>query len=394
MQPLLNTDFQVLAYIFAIPAVAFWLESKYDLFKKINPCILAIFVSMFLSNIGVIPTSHAVYDQVYALAVPLAIPMLLFGVNIKEWAKLARPAVISFAIACIGVTLTVFVTGLFMNVGPEGWKIGGMLIGTYTGGSMNLAGVGTALNASPTTYVVTNAADLVLFSVYIGALFFFPPLLKKYYKTTIIDTVVDDSGAPESFWKPAQINLYNLSWLFALPMIVVAVSKGLANLTPGSMRSAIFIILLTTISLVLAQLKPVQQIRGNNELGNYLLHMFFAAIGAEAYIPTIVQAGPAIAIWVAVVIVVAALFHFIVARLFNIDLETIIITSNAAIGGPTTAVAMAIAMKWKPMVVTGLITGLMGYAIGNYLGITIAHLLRAFRPDYFIGLLQQLAGAF
>lgn len=390
MEALLNTNFQVLAYLFAIPAVTFWLESKYDLFKKINPCILCIFISMFLSNVGVIPIDHPVYSQIYSLAVPLAIPMLLFSVNIKEWASLAKTAILSFVIGCIGVTIVVLVTGMFMDVGPEGWKIGGMLIGTYTGGSMNLAGVGTALNASPTTYVVTNAADLVLFSVYIGGLFFLPPILKKYYRTSVIDKGYDEAAVSESHWSSSEINLYSLSWLFALPMIIVAVSKGISGLVAESISGAVFIISVTTISLILAQFKPVQQIKGNDELGNYLLHMFFAAIGAGAYIPTIIKAGPAIAVWVGVVIIGAALFHFIVGRLFNIDLETIIITSNAAIGGPTTAVAMAIAMKWKPMIVTGLVTGLMGYAVGNYLGITIAHILKALRPEYFIGFLNLL----
>lgn len=383
-EALLSSNLMVLAYIFLIPAVAFWLEKKYELFEKLNPCIFVIFVSMFLANIGIIPIENPVYTQISDLAVPLAIPMLLFSVNLKEWGKLAKSAILSFIIASVGVALVVLITGLTMDVGPEGWKVGGMLIGTYTGGSMNLAAIGTALNASSETYVVTNAADLVLFSLFIGGLFFLPPLLKDHYKTSIIGKETEEGEVEENFWDASSIDLYSISWLIAVPMVIVALSDYIAGFFPEGVTGAIFILSITTISLILAQFKKIQQnISGNDELGNYLLHMFFAAIGAQAYIPTILEAGPTIAIWVTIVILGAALFHFVFGKLFGIDLETIIITSNAAIGGPTTAVAMAISMKWKPMIVTGLITGLIGYSVGNYLGISIGHLLRTFRPEYF-----------
>ena len=167
-------------------------------------------------------------------------------------------------------------------------------------------------------------------------------------------------------------------------MVIVAVSDFVSGFFPEGVTGAVFILSITTISLLLAQWKKLQEnIGGNDELGNYLLHMFFASIGATAYIPTIIEAGPIIAIWVTIVLLGAALFHFVLGKIFGVDLETLIITSNAAIGGPTTAVAMAISMKWKPMIVTGLITGLIGYSVGNYLGITIGHLLRILRPEYF-----------
>lgn len=82
---------------------------------------------MFLSNIGILTTDHPVYGQIFDLAVPLAIP-LLFSLDLKEWGKLAKSAILSFLIAVVGVSLIVLITGLTMDVGPEGWKVGGMFI--------------------------------------------------------------------------------------------------------------------------------------------------------------------------------------------------------------------------------------------------------------------------
>ena len=40
--------------------------------------------------------------------------------------------------------------------------------------------------------------------------------------------------------------------------------------------------------------------------------------------------------------------------------------------------AMAIARQWPALILPGMAVGLLGYAVGNYLGFGIAYLARAF----------------
>jgi len=58
-------------------------------------------------------------------------------------------------------------------------------------------------------------------------------------------------------------------------------------------------------------------------------------------------------------------------KMLKYDLEEILIVSNANIGGPTTAAAMAIAKGWKDLIGPVLVVGTIGYIIGNYIGTTL-----------------------
>lgn len=68
-------------------------------------------------------------------------------------------------------------------------------------------------------------------------------------------------------------------------------------------------------------------------------------------------------------------FHFSFRQILNFNLEEIILSSNANIGGPTTATAMAISKGWFELVGPIMLVGIFGYAIGTYFGVLIGNLL-------------------
>jgi uncharacterized membrane protein len=61
--------------------------------------------------------------------------------------------------------------------------------------------------------------------------------------------------------------------------------------------------------------------------------------------------------------------------LVRFDLPVVSVASQAAIGGPGSALALSMAMKWNRLVTPGIIVGIFGYALGNYLGFACASLL-------------------
>ena len=64
------------------------------------------------------------------------------------------------------------------------------------------------------------------------------------------------------------------------------------------------------------------------------------------------------------------------AKLFKLDLATAMVASQASVGGPSTAVALAAARGWRRLVLPGMAVGLLGYAVGNYAGLGIAALVK------------------
>jgi len=68
----------------------------------------------------------------------------------------------------------------------------------------------------------------------------------------------------------------------------------------------------------------------------------------------------------------------IFSKIFKIDTDTMIVTSTALICSPPFVPVVAGALKNREIVVSGLTVGIVGYAIGNYLGFVVAQILSNF----------------
>ena len=85
-------------------------------------------------------------DMLISVIVPLSFPLLLFSLNIRRWLRFAKEGFISMILALVSVVAIVS-SGyfIFKNVVPDSWKVAGMLVGVYTGGTPNLVSLKVAL---------------------------------------------------------------------------------------------------------------------------------------------------------------------------------------------------------------------------------------------------------
>ena len=116
---------------------------------------------------------------------------------------------------------------------------------------------------------------------------------------------------------------------------------------------------------------------GAQELGTWLIYLFYFAIGVPASIPLILRNAPLLLVFCLIVVAVNMLFCFVGGKMLHYSLEDVIIASNANIGGPTTAAGMAISQGWYKLVGPAMLVGTLGYVIGTYLGIIVGSLLGA-----------------
>ena len=121
----------------------------------------------------------------------------------------------------------------------------------------------------------------------------------------------------------------------------------------------------------------MQMLAGGALLGNYLLLLFLAGNGAQSVLANIFRVGPAVFWFAAITITVHGIGIFGVGRLFGIDAGTLAVASQANVGGPASAVALAGARGYTDRVLPGVAVGLLGYAVGNYSGFLVANLARA-----------------
>jgi uncharacterized membrane protein len=392
MATLFNDNIVIVGFLLSLPGLAFYLSKHYKWARVISAPGLCYLFGIMLSNLHITPPESPVYDIISTYTVYLALPMILLSVNIKSWVRIAKTSLISFGCACFFIFIISIITGLFFAVkvdGTHGWKVVGMLVGTYSGGSMNLAAVGKGLNTPGDLFVAVNAADIVLYSIFLPMQLLLIPFLSRWgfkdfnvikYEESNIDSSSDllhKKIKEEGYWHKKSWNLYDFVYIFSISAFIMAISFLISHLFNfGIWTGTVNILLLTTFGLIAANFDKVKSLVGNEEISMYLLHIFFVAIGATAFMPTILKQSPVLIIWIAIAIYFSAFLHYLVAgKILKIDHQTIQVTAQAAVGGPSTALALAISANWPSLTITAVIAGLIGYGVGNYLGFAAAFIV-------------------
>ena len=379
------------AILAAIATLAIYLEQKTRIGSKITGCVMALIGAMILSNTGIIPLEAAAYDFVWDYVIPLSIPMLLFNADIRKIGRESGRLLIIYLISGIGTIAGGIVAynllkGAFADLGV----VLPMMIGTYTGGSVNLAAMADVYNVSGDLVSSSVVADNLLMALYFFALIAAAgsKFFLKRYRHPLIDELQEksgeDSGAGAStFWKAKEVSLKDIALCIALSLVIVAVSVKISGVLGELIPTTNFALtlvngllgnqylIITTLTMLVATAFPRQvgSIPGAQEIGTYLIHIFFAVIGVPASIYLIVTKAPLLLLFCALIVLTNMIFSFVFGRLFRFNLEEIIIASNANVGGPTTAAAMAIAKGWNALIVPAILVGTLGYVLGNYYGI-------------------------
>ena len=68
--------------------------------------------------------------------------------------------------------------------------------------------------------------------------------------------------------------------------------------------------------------------------------------------------------------------HILIAKIFKIDADTVLVSGAALICSPPFVPVVAGALKNRDIILTGMVVGIAGYAVGNYLGIAVAYILK------------------
>ncbi|WP_339226966.1 DUF819 family protein [Oceanobacillus sp. FSL K6-2867] len=376
-------------------AVSIYLEQQYKWASKLSGAIIALIGAMLLANFNVIPTESPVYDTVWSYVVPLSIPLLLFRSNIfKIWNESGR-LLIMFLLSSIG-TVAGAIVGFFLlkDIIPGLNKIAGMMTGSYIGGGVNFAALSGRFDVPGETVSATVVADNMLMALYFLVLILIPSLsfFRNRFKTPYMDELqkgADKEENPaETYWKRKDMSLKDIALAVGTAFVIVAVSFKLAEILAGIIPSGENVnfvwnvlngilgdpyLMLTTITMLLVTFIPryFENINGAQEIGTYLIYIFFVVIGVPASLPLILQHAPLILVFVTIMVFINMLLSFTFGKLFKFSLEEVILTSNANIGGPTTAAAMAISKGWTKLVGPILLVGTLGYIIGNYAGVAI-----------------------
>ncbi|RLK62965.1 DUF819 domain-containing protein [Atopobacter sp. AH10] len=396
------TDTWTLWAILAVSAsAAIILEQKYEWASRITGCILALLFMLVLANLRIIPTESPVYDTVWSYVVPLAVPMLLLSADFKNLKRDAGRLLIIFLMSSVGTLIGGFLAYYALkNFIPQLNTIVPMFVGTYIGGSVNFVALSTVFHVSGQTTSAALVADNLLGAVFFSTIIALPTLgfIRRHYSHPYIDTLEkmteEEKNAHKTqaakYWSAKEISLKDIALTVSIAFVIVAISSFVSGIfektftgkDPLSQLIANLLgnkyLMITTFTWLAATFSPIKlsSIRGSQEIGTFLIYLFFAVIGAPASISLILKESPLLLVFAAIIVGTNLIVSLLLGKLFNFSIEEILIASNANVGGPTTAAAMAVSKGWNELIVPALLVGTFGYVIGNYLGIIVGTALQ------------------
>ena len=380
--PFVADPLYIAAVLCLLVAFAEWL-SRRKFFSYLGSALIVILAAAILSNTGLLPSSRnapALYDGVFNYIAPIAIFFLLLDVKLKDLRQAGLPMLLLFALGVFG-TMAGAIVGYYLvapqNHGvPKAFAVAGMYTGTYTGGSVNLNAVALqfGVGKSGTLFAAINAVDNIITTIWIVATLILPRLLQRIWPRQIAARGIA-AAAPVELEIPERTSVFDFSVLLALGIGSLFLSQLLSQFLPAIP----YVLTLTTVALLLAQMPVVQRLGGAKVLGYFTVLVFLAVVGAYCDLGALIANGAVAGIllgWVTLIVLVHGLILFVIGGLLKQDWAIISVASNANIGGATSAGVLATAIGRGDLRLPGILAGSLGNAVGTYAGVFVALYLR------------------
>ncbi len=370
------------------PAGVLWLCRKVKWIGKIGPILMLYFIGAIIANIGVLPQGEVtlkVQNMLSNAMVPLAIPLMLFSFTFRK--SETRDQLIAMITGLIAVIVAV-VAGypIFGPHIPNGPQVAGMYTACLTGGTVNMAAVSKMLDVDGQQYALLNTYDMMVsftYLVFIMAIGI--RLARKWLPVKTLDhydeKAVLEAGEEKNPYKGLFTKrglshaLRQLGVAIVVIGLAAGIAVGLSKLIPGTFMM-FFILAITTISIAVSFWKPIHKLEYGYDMGMYFIYIFSIVVASMADVRALDFTG---ALWIVGFLffmeVISLSLQLLSAKFFKVDADTAVIASVTYINSPPFVPMIAASMRNSRVLMPGLSIGIIGYAVGNYLGVLICGLL-------------------
>ena len=383
----------VIALYILVPVIIIECFKRWTWMQKIGTVVAAYAVGIIFALTGFVhfelETAAAItfgklQSTIMSVAVPLAIPLMLFNCDFKLWTK-ALPKTIWSLVGGLVAVIVAVISGYFIfrtPEVPEFNKIAAMMTGIYTGGTMNFNALGASLGVDKTVMAIVLAFEMVLTTPYI---FFIIGGGYKVFRKILPYQDVTKKGRTDDNVESKDVEKYqgmfkkeNIGGMFAglgLSILFLAIGAGLALWLTGKLNELVIILTITTLAIIASFFKKVRELPKTFELGMFFILIFSVIVASLFDIHSVNGGSLMIGLFVAWVMVIAAVLHLIFCRIAHVSGDLFCVSQIALLCSPPFVPPVVGAMQNKKVLISGIVIGLVGYAIGTYLGVTIAFLL-------------------
>jgi uncharacterized membrane protein len=356
--------------------------AKTKIGKPFSSALLVILFTAIIANLNLIPSasnSIDLYDGIFKYVAPISIFYLLLKVNLTSIKKAGVPMIGLFLIGSLTTIAGIFLSWYLFSpekvLGADAKVLAGMYTGTYIGGSINFNAVALQYHFQEKgiLYAGSIAVDNVVSAIWILVTLALPAVVRLFWKDKTNLKLIPDNSK-EIHPEDENIDFNSLMWLIFLGIAAFYLS----NLISGFLPKIPSILILSTIGILLAQIKFIANLKGSHNLGMFLVLLFLAVIGAYCEISAVAQlkeVGLILILFAGSTVLIHGILIVIIGGLVYRDWEMIAIASQANVGGVTSAAALAESFHRKDLILPAILIGTLGNAIGTYLGFLVIYVL-------------------
>lgn len=384
----------VIALFFLLsPVIIIWLCQRVPALDKIGVVVLCFGLGI-ASSVGLESLFHngageiaKVQSSIAEVAIVIALPLLVFSMNVKSALTHAKGALAGMALALFSIVLVSIIGAVLFNPLLDNiWQIAGMSVGAYTGGGPNMAAIKSAINGDDAVFITMVTYDLLFSAIYLVFVItlgqrLFGLFLRPYQATDSNETsaandmahMMDESANSYAQLLASRQIMETLSALL-LSVAVVGVSYLVASASPAYMMSTIMVVTITTLGLLCSLIPAIRKLTNSYSLGMFFVLVFCFTTGSMIDIDMITNLDYHLAAYILFILFGSLALQAVLCKLFKIDADTFLITSSAAIMSVPFIPVIAGALKNREILLPGLSVAIIGYALGNYLGILVANI--------------------
>lgn len=382
----------ILACYVLFPLLIIEAFKRWTIVQKIGTVVLAYAVGIIASLCGVFnfadPVVGATFSKlqstIMSVSVPLAIPLMLFNCDFKLWTKALPKTAWALVTGIVAVVVSV-VSGFFIfrNHVPDAANVSAMMTGIYTGGTVNFNALGASLGVNKSVMAIVLAFQMVITMPYI--FFLLGGGYKVFRKLLPYKDITHKGRMDEENVETADVenyrgmfekkNFIGMMKGLGLSVIFLAIGAGLALLITGTLSELVVILTITTLSIIASFFKPVRELPKTFELGMFFILIFSVIVASMFNIHSVNGGSLYIGGFVLWIMGISVLLHLILCRIAKVSGDLFCVCQVGLLCSPPFVPPIAGAMKNKKVLISGIVVGLVGYAVGTYLGAILAWVL-------------------
>ena len=158
-----------------------------------------------------------------------------------------------------------------------------------------------------------------------------------------------------------------------ISIVMLIIGAGLSLAITGKLNELIIILTITTLAIAASFSKYVRTLPKTFELGMFFILIFSVVVASQFDIYSVNTSALSMLWFILFIMLTSVVLHLILSRIFKVSGDLFTVAHIGLLCSPPFIPPIVAAMGNRKVLISGIVIGLIGYAIGTYLGVTISY---------------------